>query len=72
MSAMRSQASSAGGVELRRTKAVATALGGAIALAAALGIGRFVYTPILPPMAEALGLSKSAAGLIASPSFSVI
>ncbi len=38
-------------------------------MAAGIGIGRFVYTPILPPMVEALSLTKAQAGLIASANF---
>lgn len=48
---------------------VALALGGLFSLAAAMGIGRFVYTPILPFMSEGLPLPADDAGLIAAANF---
>jgi predicted MFS family arabinose efflux permease len=44
-------------------------LAGILALAAAMGIGRFAYTPLLPAMQEAAGLDPTQAGLLAAANY---
>jgi predicted MFS family arabinose efflux permease len=48
---------------------LALAVGGLVALAAAIGVGRFVYTPILPLMVEDLEMTRASAGVLASANF---
>jgi MFS family permease len=43
--------------------------GGILALAAAMGIGRFAYTPRLPAMQQAAGLDPTQAGLLAGANY---
>lgn len=45
------------------------AVGGMLAMSAAFGIGRFVYTPILPVMIADGALTPSSAGLVAAANF---
>lgn len=52
-----------------RVPALGPAVAGLLALGVLIGIGRFVYTPILPLMGESLGWSKLVAGGVASTNF---
>src|ERR1041385_5995547 len=47
----------------------AIAFGGLVALAVAVGIGRFAFTPILPMMLEDAGLSVAQGGWLASANY---
>ncbi len=45
------------------------ALAGLAALAVAMGIGRFAFTPLLPMMQQDAGLSVAAGGWLASANY---
>ncbi|HEX3487591.1 MAG TPA: YbfB/YjiJ family MFS transporter [Micropepsaceae bacterium] len=53
----------------RADKAGRLLLGGFLALAVGMGIGRFFYTPLLPLMQRDVGFGSGVAGLIASVNF---
>jgi MFS family permease len=52
-----------------RRSALAVALAGLVALAVAMGIGRFAFTPILPMMQEDAGVSIAMGGWLASANY---
>src|SRR5213595_1894797 len=53
----------------RGPSATAVAVAGLAALAVAIGIGRFAFTPILPMMQEDSALSVAGAGWLASANY---
>lgn len=56
-------------IAANRDESVRLVLGGVLALAAAMGIGRFAYTPILPAMQTAGRLTTAQAGLLAAANY---
>jgi MFS family permease len=66
---MSEQGRSAARAAAKLPGAVTVALAGAAMMAAAMGIGRFAYTPLLPSLQETLGWSVSQAGDAASANF---
>jgi MFS family permease len=55
--------------EMKSASPVMAGLAGGLAMAAAMGFGRFFYTPVLPGMMSGLPLSAADAGLIAAGNF---
>ena len=60
---------SAPGGDAAAPAARTVALAGMLLLAAAMGVGRFAYTPLLPPLRSALDWSLAQAGDVASANF---
>src|SRR3982750_3486508 len=53
----------------QRTSAISAAVVGCVALAVAMGIGRFAFTPILPMMQSDAGVSIAGAGWLAAANY---
>jgi predicted MFS family arabinose efflux permease len=56
-------------VEVNKPSALRLAISGLLALAIAIGVGRFAFTPILPMMQKDYGVTLRMAGLLASVNY---